>query len=359
MSDGNITEVQMKGSTNNVFPFPVKPELDQTFLEETPLTDKMILECERLNKLSTYKSEMDWEPIKKLELRANKKPIRGGFMFKTTFKLVNSHSTCQQCLYAFEVDTYGRGCVHDCHYCYAKEQLNSHGYWNNPYPVPVDINSIRKTLYTVFETDKPNKWRNILQSKTPIRIGSMSDSFMWMDQKIQVTKEFLRLLNHYKYPYLIFTRSDLVARDDYLALIDRDLASIQFSLSSTNDKLNRLIEPGAPSAARRLKALKKLNEAGYWTTVRINPLFPIYPDGYFTEPNFETKNTPRFDFFSFDMIEQIADAKVPSLLAGFVRLSPYSLKKMSEAVGIDLKSFFKNGNTKSIKDYHYSDKEIR
>jgi DNA repair photolyase len=101
---------------------------------------------------------------------------------------------------------------------------------------------------------------------------------MHMDDKFKVTKEFLRLLDFYNYPFVVFTRSDLIAKDDYLSLIRPDLAAIQFSMSSTNDELNRKIEPGAPSAKRRLLALEKISKAGYWTTVRINPLFPIHPD---------------------------------------------------------------------------------
>jgi DNA repair photolyase len=51
------------------------------------------------------------------------------------------------------------------------------------------------------------------------------------------------------------------------------------SLSSINRELTRQLEPGAPAPRKRLQALQKLADNGFWTTVRINPLFPIYPDG--------------------------------------------------------------------------------
>jgi DNA repair photolyase len=326
----------------------------------TPIVDKMEETSHKLNELSAFKSNFDWSPLRSLEVRTADKPINGGIVFKSPFKLVNSHSTCQQCLYAFEVDTYGRGCVHNCVYCYAKAELTVHGYWNNPYPVPVDLNEIRKVFYTVFETDKRNKWREILQQRIPIRIGSMSDSFMWMDEKFKVTKEFLKILNFYKYPFVVFTRSDLIAQDDYLSLIPRDLASIQFSIASTNDDMNRKIEPGAPSAKRRLAALEKINKAGYWTTVRINPLFPIYPDGYFTDPTFSWDGpVPKFDYSSFEMIDQIADAGVPSVLTGFGRFSSFSINQIQKATGFDLRQMYRAEIQKSKRDHHFSDKEIR
>jgi DNA repair photolyase len=109
----------------------------------------------------------------------------------------------------------------------------------------------------------------------------MSDSFMWIDRKYKVTQELLKILRHYKYPYIVFTRSDLIATDEYMSLMDQNLVSVQFSMCGGNEALTRKIEPGAPGVQRRLEALKVLSENGFWTTVRVNPLFPIYPDGYF------------------------------------------------------------------------------
>ncbi|WP_419172631.1 radical SAM protein [Halobacteriovorax sp.] len=326
----------------------------------TPKSDKIFLKAAKLSMLSNYKSSFDFDTYRDLELRFGLDQPRGGITFNTTFKLVNSHTTCQQCLYAFELDTYGRGCVHDCVYCYAKEQLTSHGYWNRPFPMPIDITDVWNTFYTVFETNKPNKWRSVLERRIPIRIGSMSDSFMFMDKKYKVTQEILRILKHYNYPYIIFTRSDLIAHDEYLNLLDENLCSIQMSIASTNDKMNKIIEPGTPSSKRRLIALEKLSRSGFWTTVRLNPFFPIYPDGYFSDPNFDrTKSIKKFDFSSFEMVDEIAAHGVPSVLAGFVRLSPYALNQIEKATGRNLRSFFKEDFRKSKKDYHFSDQEIR
>jgi hypothetical protein len=249
-------------SENNLVMFPGTTKIaGASHLDDfsllTPTYNELFKESTRLDKLSKYPSTFDYTAFRDLELRFKEKPIRGGIVKNNPFKLVNSHHSCQQCLYAFEIDTYGRGCSHNCVYCYAKAELTVHGYWNNPIPVPVDINEIRKAFYTVFETDKKSKWRSVMEQKIPLRVGCMSDSFMWMDTKYGVTKEFLKILSFYNYPYTIITRSDLVARDDYMDLLRKDLCSVQFSIASTNETLNRKIEPGAPSAKRRLTALEK------------------------------------------------------------------------------------------------------
>jgi DNA repair photolyase len=330
--------------------------------EHAPIESKMRQTLLTL-KDTRYQDSFDWSVYDRIAKRFEEPP-RGGVVFNTTFKLVNHHSSCSKCFYAFEIDTYGRGCLHDCKYCYAKETLTTHGYWNRPMPFPVNLAEVRKVFYTIFETSKPSRWREIMEKRIPLRIGSMSDSFMWLDLKYGVTKELLKILAHYRYPYVVFTRSDLAAHDDYLELFDKDLCAVQYSIAGNNATLNKQLEPGAPSFERRLKALEKLTKAGIWTTARINPLFPKYPDGFFTDRDDiknrfgSFKNAPSFDLYDDDFVRSIADAGVPTLLAGFVRLSPRSIKLMGEASGVDLKQFFKPEIMAQNGDKKYSDSEI-
>ena len=344
----------------NLINFPGDFEVPQKI--PTPKSDTVIENAKKLAKISNYKTNYDFETYKRLEERFGLDQPRGGIVFggNDPFKIINTHKSCQQCLYAFEMDTYGRGCVHDCAYCYSKAELTVHGYWNKPFPMPRDITTVWKEFYTVFETDKKSKWRDILEKRIPLRIGSGSDGFMYLDRKYRVTHELLKILKHYNYPYIVVTRSDLVAHDDYLAVMDPDLASVQLSIPSLNDELNKKIEPGAPSAVRRLKAIQKLTRNGFWTTVRINPLFPIYPDGYFTDPNFpKEKRDLKFDYFSWDLINAIADHGGQSLLVGMVRLSKFAMNNIEKAIGMDLSPFFNDECRKSSRDFHYSEKEIR
>jgi DNA repair photolyase len=233
--------------------------------------------------------------------------------------------------------------------------LSIRRYWNEPFPFPIDIASIRKIFATIFETSKRNKFRPILERRVPLRIGSMSDAFMWMDKKYRVTLELLKILRFYRYPYLIFTRSDLVADDEYMRAMDPQLASVQMSISSVNRELTRQIEPGAPAPSKRLQALQKLAAHGFWTTVRINPLFPIYPDGYYTDPHFDhTEPVKPFHFFSWEMIEVIAQHQVPTIVVGVVRLYPPNLRFMRQALGYDIRSHFASDAREERASLHFS-----
>jgi len=370
------------GNNSNVIPFKEKKPV-ASLKKNDPLVEseiRKILEKpeaqipgpieqtmrKKLAKLTNtkYPDTFDWGVYDRIAKRYGDKQPRGGVVFKTTFKLVNYHSSCSKCHHAFELDTYGRGCIHECVYCYAKDQLTSHGFWNRPMPFPVDLSEVRKILYTVFETDKPSKWRSVLEPRTPLRIGSMSDSFMLMDKKYKVTLELLNILKFYKYPHIIFTRSDLVADDTYMKAMDKDWVSVQFSISGNNEAITRKLEPGAPSVKRRMAALKKLNDEGFWTTVRINPMFPKYPDGYYSDPEsirqrFGSKDSvPVFDIINEDFLPQLKEAGVPSLLAGFVRLSKTAINRMSKVIDTDLAPFFKPEYMAMKGDKRYSDAEI-
>jgi DNA repair photolyase len=350
------------GSNNRASPFPGSLPSARPVGSPGPLETEMRSVIDRLTD-SKYEDTFDWSVYDRIASKYAETP-RGGVVFRTTFKLVNHHSICSKCHYAFEIDSYGRSCFHNCEYCYAKDQLSSHGIWNKPQPFPVDLAEVRKTFYTVFETSKSSKWRSILEKRIPLRIGSMSDSFMWLDTQYGVTKELLRILKFYRYPYVIFTRSDLVAHEDYIELLDRSLSSIQFSISGNNHALVRRMEPGAPGYSKRLAAIEKLAKSGFRTAVRINPLFPKYPDGFFTDPTSIVQRfgsraaAPVLDLYDDNFIPQLCETGVDTILAGFVRLSPEAINRMEKVLKINLKQFFKPELYLQRGDKRYSDSEI-
>lgn len=94
-----------------------------------------------------------------------------------------------------------------------------------------------------------------------------SDPFMWMDTKYGVTRKLLE--KNKDAPLTINTRSDLIAHDDYINLLNKSKHKINIHLLGDMDvdRLSRVMEPGAPSIRRRLDAAKKLQEAGFDVTI--------------------------------------------------------------------------------------------
>lgn len=363
-------ETSTHSEKSKILPFPIArqgaTQFDRT--QEAvpgPIEQKMRKTLDSLKGCKYPDEYFDWSVYDKIAAKFEEPP-RGGVVFNTSLKLVNFHASCSKCHYSLEIDSYGRGCFHDCTYCYAKDQLSARRYWNNPQPFPVNLAELRSIFYKVFETDKTSKWRDILQKRIPIRVGSMSDSFMYIDSRYGVTKELIRIFNFYKYPHIFFTRSDLAAHDDYIEIIDPNLCAIQYSVSGNNSKLIRAIEPGAPSFKRRLNAVRKLNENGIWATVRINPMFPKYPDGYFSRPDeikhrFGAKSkVPVFPIYTDSFIEEIAESGVQSLVAGFVRLSGISINRIEKATSIPIRTFFRPEEVSKPgrSEARYTDEEI-
>jgi DNA repair photolyase len=56
---------------------------------------------------------------------------------------------------------------------------------------------------------------------------------------------------------LIITKSDLIADDEYIKVLDKDLAHIQITLTTTDDNLALKYESATPPS-KRIEAIEKL-----------------------------------------------------------------------------------------------------
>jgi hypothetical protein len=270
------------------------------------------------------------------------------------------------------------------------------GSWNNsrnlrhPFPSVADKKCLQELL-TRIPNRKPEcvsgpwkKLRPLLFARLPIRVGAVTDCFQrYMETRTHAGLELLKTLSEANYPAQIVTKSDLIAEDKYIEAmrVNRDNLLIQFSVTSPSDQISSKLEPRAPLSSRRLAALRRLVREGFYTGVRVNPLFPIYPDGTLSKLHSKeglrgeallerAKATgspalPIFDMTLADQVSRIFNEAPEStlgkhtLLAGFVRLPFATVRWVSEALGWprdQLKSFFH----RRIKNcYYYSPQEIR
>lgn len=59
--------------------------------------------------------------------------------FKSFYKEVDNRKFNTWCKWSMRLDTYGKGCSHDCKYCYAKSLLHFRGYWDVENPSVADV----------------------------------------------------------------------------------------------------------------------------------------------------------------------------------------------------------------------------
>lgn len=184
--------------------------------------------------------------------------------FKSFYKTVAGNEG-SKCNYPTRLDTYGCGCSHDCSYCYAKSLLDFRGLWNPKEPSIADIEKIRKKVAKLQGTT------------VPIRLGGMTDCFQPIEKKYKVTYETLKALKKYRVPYLIVTKSSLIADDEYIEVLDKDLAHIQITVTTTDDDLSLTYEK-ASVPSERIKAIEKLQALGFDVSLRLSPFIPDYVD---------------------------------------------------------------------------------
>lgn len=171
-----------------------------------------------------------------------------------------------KCLYSVRLDTYGCGCQHDCDYCYAKSLLSFRNLWNAENPSVGYIKDIEKAI------------KKLPKNKV-IRLGGMTDCFQPLEKIHRVTYKTIRMLNKRKIPYLIVTKSKIVADDEYIKILDKDLAHIQITVTTLDDDLyKKLNYEKASLPSQRINAIKKLQDEGFDVAIRLSPLIEDYID---------------------------------------------------------------------------------
>lgn len=170
----------------------------------------------------------------------------------------------ERCHYATRLDTYGCGCQHNCGYCYARSLLDFRGMWNPAQPSVADPRKIRHIIATK------------LRPGDVVRLGGMTDCFQPFERARKVTARTIAWLNQRRVHYLVVTKGALVG--EYADIMDRDLAHIQVSITSTDPAISRRVEPGASLPEERIAALESLHDAGFDVSARLSPFIPEWLD---------------------------------------------------------------------------------
>jgi DNA repair photolyase len=167
----------------------------------------------------------------------------------------------------FVINPYG-GCLHACIYCYArfmKRFMNESSEWGQfCYPKINAVELVTKEIQKIPE-------------RSSIMFSSVTDAYNPLERKYELTKKTLEILANYNMDVSILTKSDLVLRDlDVLKKIKHLEAG--FTITTTNEKYQKILEPGASSPQKRIEAIKILKQAGISTFAFIGPILPYFAD---------------------------------------------------------------------------------
>lgn len=202
--------------------------------------------------------------------------------FKSFYKSVSGNEG-NKCNYPTRLDTYGCGCAHDCKYCYAKSLLDFRGMWDAGDPAVAPIKGIEKVVRKL--------------PKKVVRLGGMTDCYQPCEREYRNTRKTIQILNKYRIPYLIVTKSAIILDD--LDILDKELAHIQITITTTDDGLARTYEQ-ASVPSERIKAVETLQENGFDVAVRLSPFIPEFVD-----------------------ISRINEIKCDKIVIEFLRVNPF------------------------------------
>ncbi len=167
-----------------------------------------------------------------------------------------------------------RGCSHACTYCFARgthEYLDLDAGRDFDSQIVVKINVadvLRRELARAT-------WR-----REPVMLGTNTDPYQRAEGRYRLMPGIVSALTDSGTPFSILTKGTLLRRD--LPMLSEAAASVRVSIAMSiavfDDELQKLLEPGTPSAAARLETVRAATDAGFRVTVFLMPIVPHLTD---------------------------------------------------------------------------------
>lgn len=163
-----------------------------------------------------------------------------------------------------------KGCEHGCTYCFARP---THAFLDMSPGLDFETRIFHKPdAAALLEAEL----RNPRYRCDVIAMGTNTDPYQPVERDTGLTRSILEVLAAHDHPVSIITKSDLVLRDlDILGPMARKgLAKVMLSVTTLDRDLARKMEPRASTPARRLRAIRRLTDAGVPSGAMVAPVIP-------------------------------------------------------------------------------------
>jgi DNA repair photolyase len=159
-----------------------------------------------------------------------------------------------------------QGCHHRCGYCYATYEWSPEFY---------DKIYSKSNAPEILKTQLESwKFKNI----SPVMISSATDPYQPAELKFELTRKCIEVLQDYNFPYYVFTKSSIISRDLELHKQYKDNCFIVWSITTSNEDVRRIVEPGTPPIHTLFSVIEKFSDAGIRCGVNIAPILPLITD---------------------------------------------------------------------------------
>ena len=165
-----------------------------------------------------------------------------------------------------------RGCTHGCIYCDSRSVCYGMDH-------PFEDVAVKENAPELLDRALRGKKRRCM-----IHTGAMCDPYLPLEAQCRLTRRCSEIIARRGFGLSIQTKSDGILEDlDLLQRIARQSKCVaQMTLTTCDEKLCKILEPGVCGTRRRARALKQMTGAGIETVAWISPILPFLND---TEEN--------------------------------------------------------------------------
>jgi len=181
----------------------------------------------------------------------------------------------------YSVNPY-EGCSCNCLYCYIRGSKYGE---NMDDGLAVKANALEILDKQLASRAKKNEYGIVA-------VGSATDAYIYHEERLKMTEGMLKLLLKHRFPVFISTKRTLITRDidllkeiDTNAILPPDLQHslkrgviLSVSISTLDEKITNMLEPGAFPPLQRLQLVKQLKEEGFLVGVNAIPVLPFISD---------------------------------------------------------------------------------
>ncbi len=157
-------------------------------------------------------------------------------------------------------------CMFNCIYCYSR------WYW-----IRVGEPRPRLEAFINFKIVARKIYQKGLKP-IPARLATLTDPFQPVEENYKFTYKIMKTALKYNYPLVINTKSTLMLKNPWLEMVKKlsgqGLVIVQYSISSLDEHISRLLEPLAPTVRERLEAMRKLSQENIPVLLRLSPYVP-------------------------------------------------------------------------------------
>ena len=163
-----------------------------------------------------------------------------------------------------------RGCTHGCHYCFARRyqtqfELGPGDHFSSVIFVKANIAEV-----LAKELNKPS-W-----TREQVAVGTATDPYQPIEGHYRLTRRCLEALLAGRTPIGLVTKGPMIVRDaDLLADLGRQSGcTVYMSVPTVDEEAWAALEPGTAHPLQRLRAVRRLRDAGINAGVLMAPAVP-------------------------------------------------------------------------------------